>query len=95
MAGARARVCMLRPVGHDRQLLAHRRGVGLPVGQALRELLKTEKWKEIPKLRGQLQWEGDREEMRRSRCLAIARRRYGALTMSPLGVEPRREPFDL
>lgn len=34
---------------------------------ALRELLKTEKRKEILKLRGQLQWEGDLEEMRRSR----------------------------
>jgi Arc/MetJ family transcription regulator len=34
---------------------------------ALQELLKTEKRKEILKLRGQLQWEGDLEEMRRSR----------------------------
>jgi Arc/MetJ family transcription regulator len=34
---------------------------------ALRELLKTEKRKEILKLRGQLEWEGDLEEMRRSR----------------------------
>ncbi len=34
---------------------------------ALRELLKTEKRKEILKLRGQLHWEGDLEEMRRSR----------------------------
>ena len=34
---------------------------------ALRELLKTEKRKEILKLRGQLQWEGDLEETRRSR----------------------------
>jgi Arc/MetJ family transcription regulator len=34
---------------------------------ALRELLKTEKRKEILKLQGQLQWEGDLEEMRRSR----------------------------
>jgi Arc/MetJ family transcription regulator len=34
---------------------------------ALQELLKTEKRKEILKLQGQLQWEGDLEEMRRSR----------------------------
>jgi Arc/MetJ family transcription regulator len=34
---------------------------------ALRELLKTEKRKEILKLRGRLQWEGDLEETRRSR----------------------------
>lgn len=34
---------------------------------ALQELLKTAKRKEILKLRGQLQWEGDLEEMRRSR----------------------------
>jgi Arc/MetJ family transcription regulator len=34
---------------------------------ALQELLKTEKRKEILKLRGQLQWEGDLEETRRSR----------------------------
>jgi Arc/MetJ family transcription regulator len=34
---------------------------------ALRELLKTEKRKEILKLRGKLAWEGDLEEMRRSR----------------------------
>ena len=34
---------------------------------ALQELLKTEKRKEIPKLRGRIQWEGDLEEMRRSR----------------------------
>jgi Arc/MetJ family transcription regulator len=34
---------------------------------ALQELLKAEKRKEILKLRGQLQWEGDLEEMRRSR----------------------------
>jgi Arc/MetJ family transcription regulator len=34
---------------------------------ALQELLKTEKRKEILKLRGQLQWEGDLEEMRRPR----------------------------
>jgi Arc/MetJ family transcription regulator len=34
---------------------------------ALRELLKTEKRKEILKLRGQFEWEGDLEEMRRSR----------------------------
>ena len=34
---------------------------------ALQELLKTEKRKEILKLRGRLQWEGDLEEMRRSR----------------------------
>jgi Arc/MetJ family transcription regulator len=34
---------------------------------ALQELLKTEKRKEILKLRGRLQWEGNLEEMRRSR----------------------------
>jgi Arc/MetJ family transcription regulator len=34
---------------------------------ALKELLKAEKRKEILKLRGHLQWEGDLEEMRRSR----------------------------
>jgi len=34
---------------------------------ALKELLKTEKRKEILKLRGKLKWEGDLEEMRRSR----------------------------
>jgi Arc/MetJ family transcription regulator len=34
---------------------------------ALQELLKTEKRKEILKLRGRLQWEGDLEETRRSR----------------------------
>jgi Arc/MetJ family transcription regulator len=34
---------------------------------ALRELLKTEKRKEILKLRGKLHWEGDLEEMRGSR----------------------------
>ena len=34
---------------------------------ALRELLKTEKRKEILKLRGKLVWEGDLEEMRGSR----------------------------
>ena len=34
---------------------------------ALQELLKAEKRKEILKLRGQLQWEGDLEETRRSR----------------------------
>jgi Arc/MetJ family transcription regulator len=34
---------------------------------ALHELLKTEKRKEILKLRGRLQWEGNLEEMRRSR----------------------------
>jgi Arc/MetJ family transcription regulator len=34
---------------------------------ALRELLKTEKRKEILKLRGLFQWEGDLEETRRSR----------------------------
>jgi Arc/MetJ family transcription regulator len=34
---------------------------------ALQELLKTEKWKEILKLRGRLQWEGNLEEVRRSR----------------------------
>jgi Arc/MetJ family transcription regulator len=33
----------------------------------LQELLKTEKRKEILKLRGKLQWEEDLEEMRRSR----------------------------
>jgi Arc/MetJ family transcription regulator len=34
---------------------------------ALQELLKTEKRKEILKLRGRLRWEGDLEETRRSR----------------------------
>lgn len=34
---------------------------------ALKELLKTERRKEILKLRGKLKWEGDLEEMRRSR----------------------------
>lgn len=34
---------------------------------ALQELLKTEKRKEILKLRGQVQWAGDLNEMRRSR----------------------------
>ncbi len=34
---------------------------------ALQELLKTEKRKEILKLRGKLKWEGNLEEMRRSR----------------------------
>ncbi len=34
---------------------------------ALQELLKTEKRKEILKLRGRLLWEGDLEETRRSR----------------------------
>jgi Arc/MetJ family transcription regulator len=34
---------------------------------ALQELLKTEKRREILKLRGRLQWEGDLEETRRSR----------------------------
>jgi Arc/MetJ family transcription regulator len=34
---------------------------------ALQELLKAEKRKEILKLRGRLQWEGDLGEMRRSR----------------------------
>jgi Arc/MetJ family transcription regulator len=34
---------------------------------ALQELLKTEKRKEILKLRGRLHWEGDLEETRRSR----------------------------
>jgi Arc/MetJ family transcription regulator len=34
---------------------------------ALQELLKTEKRKEILKLRGRLQWEADLEETRRSR----------------------------
>ena len=34
---------------------------------ALQELLKTEKRKEILKLRGRLQWAGNLEETRRSR----------------------------
>jgi len=34
---------------------------------ALKELLKTEKRKEILKLRGRLKWEGDLEQMRGSR----------------------------
>jgi len=34
---------------------------------ALKELLKTEKRKEILKLRGRLKWEGDLEVMRRAR----------------------------
>ena len=34
---------------------------------ALKELLKTEKRKEILKLRGKLKWEGDLGEMRRAR----------------------------
>ena len=34
---------------------------------ALKELVKREKRKEILKLRGRLKWEGDLEEMRRSR----------------------------
>ena len=34
---------------------------------ALKELLKSEKRKEILKFRGRLKWEGDLEEMRRSR----------------------------
>ena len=34
---------------------------------ALKELLKTDKRREILKLRGKLKWEGDLEEMRRSR----------------------------
>ena len=34
---------------------------------ALKELLKAETRKEILKLRGKLKWEGDLEEMRRSR----------------------------
>ena len=34
---------------------------------ALKELVKKEKRKEILKLRGRLKWEGDLEEMRRSR----------------------------
>ncbi len=34
---------------------------------ARQELLKTEKRKGILKLRGKLKWEGDLEEMRRSR----------------------------
>ena len=34
---------------------------------ALKELLKTEKRKEILKFRGRLKWEGDLEEMRRTR----------------------------
>lgn len=35
---------------------------------ALKELLKTEKRKAILKVRGKLKWEGDLEEMRRSRA---------------------------
>ena len=34
---------------------------------ALKELLKSAKRKEILKLRGQVQWEGDLDELRRSR----------------------------
>ncbi len=34
---------------------------------ALKELLKSSKRKEILKLRGQVNWEGDLEELRRSR----------------------------
>lgn len=34
---------------------------------ALGELLRTERRKEVLLLRGKLQWEGDLEEMRRSR----------------------------
>lgn len=34
---------------------------------ALGELLRTERRKEVLRLRGKLQWEGDLEEMRRSR----------------------------
>ena len=34
---------------------------------ALKELLRTEKRQEILKLRGRLKWDGDLEEMRRSR----------------------------
>lgn len=34
---------------------------------ALKELLKTEKRKEILKLRGRLKWEGNLEAMRRAR----------------------------
>ncbi len=34
---------------------------------ALKELLKTEKRKEVLKLRGKLKWEEDLEELRRSR----------------------------
>ncbi len=34
---------------------------------ALKELLKNSKRKEILKLRGQVNWEGDLEELRRSR----------------------------
>jgi Arc/MetJ family transcription regulator len=37
------------------------------VNLALSELLKKAKRKEILKLRGQLKWEGDLEELRRSR----------------------------
>jgi Arc/MetJ family transcription regulator len=37
------------------------------VNLALSELLKKAKRKEILKLRGQLTWEGDLEELRRSR----------------------------
>jgi len=37
------------------------------VNLALNELLKKAKRKEILKLRGQVKWEGDLEELRRSR----------------------------
>lgn len=37
------------------------------VDLALRELLRTEKRKEILKLRGKVKWEGDLEELRRGR----------------------------
>ena len=37
------------------------------VDLALKELLKSAKRKEILKLRGQVQWEGDLDELRRSR----------------------------
>ena len=37
------------------------------INLALTELLKSEKRKEILKFRGRLKWEGDLEEMRRSR----------------------------
>jgi Arc/MetJ family transcription regulator len=49
---------------------------------ALQELLKTEKRKEILKVRGRVQWEGDLEETRRSRVVAPLRvyRRPGGRT---------------
>ncbi len=37
------------------------------VNLALRELLRTEKRKEVLKLRGKVKWEGDLEELRRGR----------------------------